>query len=408
MIDKGVRDRTRAGVARIGVRAADDVFAVVPHHGAGAAVDVHCLLRIVLLQNSGALVDVGAEDALGVDTTLDHEQQHLILVGLTDAHARIRFDPVVAHEKLTIDDDGRLEFGRVAAVFADFLIDLFDVDQVILVNFQPVILEAGVGIVVRAVAVSVAHSIARDQTAVAVAPVALRVNVNEAGAGGGKNAVVRAGNIARQLTIGADARRVFHVESGRVLCDGKHAPVTGAGHSHEHDLLFGVDGEDLLTHGRLNGRAVVVKPCLVDVDVLPAVIQNRWIFFNIRLHRRLVQLPEQFVERFLRQRLLVFGRHGLGRKLRDRGVDRLDLRLFGCGGRCVLWLCAPGGLLVAERFHRLGALAHDIVYHRLRQQIRCQPLVAHGGHCSLDVNRAPFCDEGIVRVAAEEVQAFQT
>ena len=44
-------------------------------------------------------------------------------------------------QHLAVDDDGRLELGRVAAIFADFLVDLFDVDEVVRVDLQPVILE---------------------------------------------------------------------------------------------------------------------------------------------------------------------------------------------------------------------------------------------------------------------------
>ena len=60
---------------------------------------------------------------------------------LADADAGIELDPVVVLQHLAVDDDGRLELGRVAAIFADFLVDLFDVDEVVRVDLQPVILE---------------------------------------------------------------------------------------------------------------------------------------------------------------------------------------------------------------------------------------------------------------------------
>ena len=144
MIDERVRDRTGAGIARGSVGAANDVLAVVPHHGACAAVDVHGLHSVVPLQNLCALVDVGSENALGVKTALNDEQQHFVFIRLADADTGIELDPVVVLQDLAVDDDGRLELGRVASIFADFLVDLFDVDEVVRVDLQTVVLEVRV------------------------------------------------------------------------------------------------------------------------------------------------------------------------------------------------------------------------------------------------------------------------
>ena len=262
-----------------------------------------------------------------------------------------------------------------------------------------------------AVAVTVTHRVARDQAAVAVAPVALVVNVDKARAGRGENAVVRLRDGSGELAELADAGGVFDVQPRRVLGDGENAAVAGAFDADEHDLFFCVDGEDLLSHRGHDGRALVLDASLVDVDVLPAVIENGRVFFHIGLHCRLIELPEELIERFFCKRLLVFGRHGLRFHLRDSGIDGLDLRLdglhrFSCGG-CVFRRLAPGAFLVSETLVGLGPLLHDVVHDRLGKQVCCHPLVAHGGHRGLDVDRAPFFDEGVLGVAAEEVKTFK-
>lgn len=133
--------------------------------------------------------------------------------------------------------------------------------------------------------------------AVTVAPVALAVDINEARAGRSENVVVRLRDGSGELTELADTGGVFHVQPRRVLRDGQNAAIARALDAHEHDLFLGVDGKHLLAHGRHDGRAVVIQTCLVDVDILPAVIENRRVLCHVVLHRRLIELPEELIER---------------------------------------------------------------------------------------------------------------
>ena len=211
-----------------------------------------------------------------------------------------------------------------------------------------------------------------------------------------------------ELTELADTGGVFHVQPRGVLRDGQNAAIAGALDAHEHDLFLGVDGKHLLAHGRHDGRAVVIQTCLVDVDILPAVIENRRVLCHVVLHRRLIELPEELIECLPGEFLLVFLRHCLGRKLSNLGIDWFHFRLYRLCGRRRLRFGAPGAFLVADGLCRLNTHLQDLVNDGLGQQIRRHPLVAHGGHGRLDVDRAPALDKAVLRVAQEEIEPFQT
>ena len=86
-VDAGVRNRT--AIRRNAVRTARQILAVVPHHAAGAAIDVDGLLTVVVLENLRAVRNVRTPASRGA-AALDHEHQNVIFIALADAGARIQ------------------------------------------------------------------------------------------------------------------------------------------------------------------------------------------------------------------------------------------------------------------------------------------------------------------------------
>ena len=148
--------------------------------------------------------------------------------------------------------------------------------------------------------------------------------------------------------------------------------------------------------------------------MVPAVCKRVGMLGQIRLHRRAVQLPEDGVEVLLRLLFLLLGRQGIVlcvRLMRDVGIDvcnvgiriRRGVRSGGVG------LLAPGGagLHADRRGSDKAVFIPHLVDDVLGDEIGRQPLVAHGVHCGVDVNRPPFFDEAVVCIYAEEVQRFK-
>ncbi len=78
------------------------------------------------------------------------------------------------------------------------------------------------------------------------------------------------------------------------------------------------------------------------------------------------------------------------------------------GGRVVLLAPVGVGFLADRRSPDQTVFVPDLVNDILGDKIGRQPLVAHGVHCGVDINRPPFFDEAVVCIHAEEVQRFQT
>ena len=77
-------------------------------------------------------------------------------------------------------------------------------------------------------------------------------------------------------------------------------------------------------------------------------------------------------------------------------------------GRVVLLAPVGVGFLADRRSPDQTVFIPDLVNDVLGDKIGCQPLVAHGVHRGVDVNRPPFFDEAVVCIYAEEVQRLQT
>ena len=261
-----------------------------------------------------------------------------------------------------------------------------------------------------AVGRAVGHRIARKQTAIARA-----VGVEEAVGVHGQNAVVRLGDGARELSGGAERRGHLDGQARRILAHGQRAAIALAGNAQQQNAVLRVDCQHLLAEDGLDGRALVVKAGFVDVNLVPAVRQRVGVLGQIRLHGRAVQLPEDGVEILLRLLFQLFCRRGivfrLLRLVRDVRIDVRDVVVrcgrVRAGGRVVLLAPVGVGFLADRRSPDQTVFIPDLVNDVLGDKIGRQPLVAHGVHCGVDVNRPPFFDEAVVRIHAEEVQRLQ-
>ena len=148
--------------------------------------------------------------------------------------------------------------------------------------------------------------------------------------------------------------------------------------------------------------------------MLPAVGQRVGVLGEIGLHRGPVKLPEDGIEIFLRLLFELLLRQLLSVRLvglmRDVGVEGDDV-VIGRRRRLVRGRRigpAPGRFLADGPGLDQAVFVPDLVDHVLGDEICRQPLVPHGIHGGIDVDRAPFLDERIVGIDTEEVQPFQT
>ena len=252
-----------------------------------------------------------------------------------------------------------------------------------------------------AVGHAVAHGVARQQTAVAVA-----VGIDEAAAGHAQHAVVILGNGAGILTGGAQLGGRKYLQPAVVLADGQNALVAAALHPHQQELVGHIDGKHLFAVDGLNLRAAVVQAGLVDDDPLPAVGQRLGILLQPGLHGIridfIIQLVEGLPGSLFRILLLHHGdlRDGVLRLLGLFGLLRLNrIRRF--------LLLAPGRLHAVHIDEGLGATVHDSGNHVRGDNRRRQPFVAQGIHGRLDIGGPPFGHKRVVCVDAEEIAQLQ-
>ena len=163
-VEPGVRQHAGRDA---GVGALRHILAVVPQNGARAAVQIQGLIGLVAHEDVGAGLDRCAVGA-GRHTPLDDKHEDLLLLGLTDAGARLDAVEglVVLHGGLTVHNEGGPEFHGVRRVGCDRCGGVRDVEQVALAQLDALV--AGDDIVL-AVALTLRHGIARELTAGAVA-----------------------------------------------------------------------------------------------------------------------------------------------------------------------------------------------------------------------------------------------
>ena len=258
---------------------------------------------------------------------------------------------------------------------------------------------------------AVGHGITRKQTAVARA-----VGVEETVGVHGQHAVVCLGDGARELSGRAERRGHLDGQKRRILAHGQHAAIALAGNAQQQNAVFRVDGQHLLAKNGLDGCTLVVKTGFVDVNMIPAVCQRVGMLGQICFHRGAVEFPENGVERFLRLLFQFLGRERIiflcVRLVRDIRGDVRHVAAAICGtvrfGRGVGLAPVGVGFLADRRSLEQTVFVPNLVNDILGDKIGRQPLVAHGVHRGVDINRPPFFDEAVVRIHAEEVQRFQT
>ena len=252
---------------------------------------------------------------------------------------------------------------------------------------------------VRAVRLAVRHGIARELAAVAVA-----ARIEKAAGVHREDAVVLLGGRADELAAGAERGAHLDRERRRVLAHGQYAAIAGILDAEQQHAVFRVDGEHGLVVDGDHGRAGLIEAGLVDIELLPAVRDRLRMLGDVGVDAVRIQLPEQLEKGVARLLFQLFGIWLF--RLDDLGVDVVGAGLLRLGGR-VAGIFAPLAL-GADGFRDLEAvfIAHLIDDLR-RDEIRRQPLVAHGVHGGVDVDGAVFFDERDVGVDAEEVEPLE-
>ena len=145
-VEPGVRQHAGRDA---GVGALRHILAVVPQNGARAAVQIQGLIGLVAHEDVGAGLDRCAVGA-GRHTPLDDKHEDLLLLGLTDAGARLDAVEglVVLHGGLTVHNEGGPEFHGVRRVGCDRCGGVRDVEQVALAQLDALV--AGDDIVLAA------------------------------------------------------------------------------------------------------------------------------------------------------------------------------------------------------------------------------------------------------------------
>ena len=103
-VDESVRQRAPGGER--GVGAAHDVLALVPDHGAGAAVEVHGLHAVVLGHDGRAVRHADADRRR--EPALNEQGDDLAVLRLAEAGARLQVGEAAAgvDDRLPVDDHG--------------------------------------------------------------------------------------------------------------------------------------------------------------------------------------------------------------------------------------------------------------------------------------------------------------
>ena len=345
------------------------------------------------LENLGAFDDVGAGGAKG-HPALNDQHQNLVLVRLADAGPGLERGPaaVGVHHDGAVDNQGGLEFHGVGGVFRNGVAGILDIEEVVLVEFQALVAPTHVG---RAVGGAVAEGIAGQGAAVAVS-----VGVNKAAGGNADDAVVIFGDGAGVFTGDAQLAGGVQAQPRGILGDGQHTQIAGAGDAHQKNLVFGVDGQHLLAVDGLDGGAAVVQAGLVDVEVVPAVLQGFGMLAQVGLQGGLVDLIEEGVEVFLRHLFRVHLRRYL-----HVGLHFVWAGLFFHRRGVLLFVFfVPAGTHADLLLNGLAALIHH-VFDDVGGDDGCgQPFVAQGVHGGLDVDGAPLGDKAVVGVDGNKVE----
>ena len=106
----------------------------------------------MLEQNLGAVVDACAENALKRISALNDQHENFIVLALADAGTRLFAGPVIIHDLLAVHDERGREFCRVGAVLTNGGQRIFNIEQIVLVQFN-----ALVGVGGEVVAIGRAH-----------------------------------------------------------------------------------------------------------------------------------------------------------------------------------------------------------------------------------------------------------
>ena len=252
---------------------------------------------------------------------------------------------------------------------------------------------------VRAVCLAVGHGIARELAAVAVA-----ARIEEAAGIHCEDAVMLLRGRADELAAGAERGAHLDGKCCRVFAHGQYAAIAGILDAEQQHAVFRVDGEHGLVVDGDHGRAGLIETGLIDVELLPAVRDRLRMLGDVGVDAVRIQLPEQLEKGVARLLFQLFGIWLF--RLDDLGVDVVGAGLLRLGGR-VVGIFAPLAL-GADRFCDLEAvfIAHLIDDLR-RDEIRRQPLVAHGVHGGVDIDGAVFFDERDIGIDAEKVKPFE-